>query len=140
GALHFPSSPRRALSENGAPSADSRDGPRLAVPVDAQGGAWSRVHAYTGSARARRHVRSGRRPTKAKERPVPRISGMLGIRGVLAAGALVVGLLLASCATKPVRTAEDPSASSPAFRGPVRSWQWCDRVQQGRPTVLCFQQ
>jgi hypothetical protein len=40
-------------------------------------------------------------------------------------------LLLAGCASKRVQTAADPQA---------RSWEWCDHVQQNRPTVICFQQ
>ena len=40
-------------------------------------------------------------------------------------------LLLGGCATTRAQ-AGDPAQT--------RSWEWCDRVQQNRPTVVCFQQ
>ena len=45
----------------------------------------------------------------------------------------VIGITLAlsGCAARRTQTADDPGA---------KYWGWCDRVQQDRPTVLCFQQ
>jgi hypothetical protein len=42
-----------------------------------------------------------------------------------------VTLALGGCASRRTQTAGDPGA---------KYWGWCDRVQQDRPTVLCFQQ
>jgi len=42
-----------------------------------------------------------------------------------------VTLALSGCASRRIQTAEDPGG---------KYWGWCDRVQQDRPTVLCFQQ
>jgi hypothetical protein len=52
----------------------------------------------------------------------------LGWAAVLAA--IGLSLLLAACGSSAVRTARGPQA---------RGWEWCDEVQQNRPTVLCFQ-
>ena len=42
-----------------------------------------------------------------------------------------VTLALGACASRRVQTAGEPGG---------KNWGWCDRVQQDRPTVLCFQQ
>jgi len=42
-----------------------------------------------------------------------------------------VTLALSGCASRRVQTVGDPDA---------KYWGWCDRIQQDRPTVLCFQQ
>ena len=42
-----------------------------------------------------------------------------------------VTLALGACASRRVQTAGEPGG---------KYWGWCDRVQQDRPTVLCFQQ
>ena len=44
--------------------------------------------------------------------------------------ALGLSLLLAGCAATRVQTATQTQGGS---------WEWCDSVQQNRPTVLCFQ-
>jgi len=45
--------------------------------------------------------------------------------------AIGVMLALSGCASRHAQTAGDPGG---------KYWGWCDRVQQDRPTVLCFQQ
>jgi len=42
-----------------------------------------------------------------------------------------IGLLVGACSSPRIQTAGDTGE---------KYWGWCDRVQQGRPTVLCFQQ
>lgn len=56
--------------------------------------------------------------------------GFAALVRVAVLAAVGLALLTAGCASAPVQTAAgiDP-----------RSWEWCDRVQQGRPTVVCFQ-
>ena len=44
---------------------------------------------------------------------------------------LGLSLLLAGCASTRIQTAGETQE---------RYWEWCDRVQQNHPTVLCFQQ
>jgi len=44
--------------------------------------------------------------------------------------ALGLSLLLAGCAATRVQTATQTQGGS---------WEWCDSVQQNRPTVLCIQ-
>ena len=56
--------------------------------------------------------------------------GPYAIRIVIVA-VIGVTLALSGCASRRTQTTVDPNA---------KYWGWCDRVQQDRPTVLCFQQ
>ena len=72
--------------------------------------------------RQRRQKSSGKRVRGLPEMPrLVRVAvvGMLGL-----------SLALAGCASTRVQTAGETGS---------RAWGWCDRVQQNRPTVLCFQ-
>jgi hypothetical protein len=44
---------------------------------------------------------------------------------------LGLSLLLAGCVSTPVQPARETQQGY---------WEWCDRVQQNHPTLLCFQQ
>ena len=56
--------------------------------------------------------------------------GCAALIRVAVLAALGLALLSAGCISAPVQTA--------AGLGP-RAWEWCDRVQQGRPTIVCLQ-
>jgi hypothetical protein len=58
----------------------------------------------------------------------PRIPSLVRVAVVAMLG---LSLLLAGCASTRVQI---------AWETQQRYWEWCDRVQQNHPTLLCFQQ
>ena len=66
-----------------------------------------------------------------RRKPVGRPrEGPYAIRIAIVA-AIGIMLALSGCASRHAQTAGEPGG---------KYWGWCDRVQQDRPTVLCFQQ
>jgi hypothetical protein len=62
-----------------------------------------------------------------KVRGVPEMPSLVRV----AIGAMLgLSLAVAGCASSHLQIAGAPES---------RGWGWCDHVQQGRPTVLCFQ-
>ena len=69
------------------------------------------------------------RPECSKVIRGPFTPGIPGLARVAVVAMLGLALLVSGCASTRVQTAW----------GTQRSWEWCDHVQQNRPTLLCFE-